>query len=118
MPSVHIKRIYDPAVKADGFRVLVDRLWPRGIKKEEAALDAWAKNAAPSPELRKWFNHEPEKWTEFSKKYKAELKDNDAVNDLLRYAEENKILTLLYAAKDEKHNHALVLLDVVKKKLK
>lgn len=75
---IHIKRAYDEYSKNDGYRILVDRLWPRSIKKEDAAIDEWIKDIAPSGELRKWFNHDPEKWNEFKKKYTAELKDNAA----------------------------------------
>ena len=78
-----IKRAYSPASPSDGLRILIDRLWPRGLSKENAAIDEWAKELAPSPELREWFGHMPERWKEFQKKYSAELKDNDAVNEFV-----------------------------------
>jgi uncharacterized protein YeaO (DUF488 family) len=109
MATVNIKRIYEDADTTDGYRVLVDRLWPRGIKKERAAIDEWLKEIAPSPTLRKWFNHDPEKWTRFKKDYLAELKTNEAMGKLKSMAKENNKLTLLYAARDEKHNHAVIL---------
>ncbi len=111
--AIQTKRIYLSAAKADGFRVLVDRLWPRGVRKEDAHLDLWLKEVAPSTELRKWFNHEPEKWKEFCKKYKAELKGSAAMAELLSLVRAHKAVTLLYAAKDEEHNEAIVLLGMV-----
>jgi len=102
-----IKRIYDQPNKKDGFRVLVDRLWPRGVKKEDAAIDLWAKDVAPSPTLRKWFNHEPDKFAEFSDRYLAELLENETVESV-RPTDADTV-TLLYAARDEVHNHAIVL---------
>jgi len=106
---IKTKRIYEPAAKTDGYRVLVDRLWPRGIKKEAAQIDAWMKEVAPSTALRKWFNHEPEKWEEFVTKYKAELQDTDAFKVLLAAVARHKTVTLLYAAKDEHYNQAIAL---------
>lgn len=111
--AIKIKRIYEPFSKADKYRVLVDRLWPRGIKKEDAHIDIWLKEVAPSAELRKWFNHEPEKWKQFSKKYKAELKSSAALDELKQLAQEHKSLTLLYAAKDEQHNNAVILQNIL-----
>jgi uncharacterized protein YeaO (DUF488 family) len=111
--AVRIKRVYEDAVKADGYRILVDRIWPRGIKKEDAQVDKWLKEVAPSTELRKWFNHEPEKWKEFIKKYKAELKGSEALKELRADVREHKTVTLLYGAKDEERNQAVVLADVV-----
>ena len=109
--SLKIKRIYQPKEKKDGFRVLVDRLWPRGFTKEKAAIDLWLKEIAPSTELRKWFDHDPEKWNEFQKKYKKELNENkEAVNILKEHLKKGTV-TLLYAAKDEAHNEAQVLKD-------
>ncbi len=105
-----MKRVYEAASPADGYRALVDRLWPRGLSKEKAALDDWLKDIAPSTELRSWFGHQPEKWTEFSRKYKAELKQNRvAVDHLLDIIRKQERVTLLYAAADEQHTHALVL---------
>lgn len=109
--KLSIKRVYEEASKADGCRVLVDRLWPRGLKKEDAAVDEWAKGLAPTQELRKWFGHDPEKWKEFQKKYKAELKKNEAVKTFITDHKSEKHITLLYGAKDEEHNQATVLKD-------
>jgi uncharacterized protein YeaO (DUF488 family) len=109
------KRIYEEATKADGYRILVDRLWPRGIRKEDAAIDLWLKEVAPSTELRKWFHGDKGDWTEFKKKYKAELKDAPALEELRELAGEHKTITLLYAAKDEEHNHAQVLQQLIDK---
>jgi uncharacterized protein YeaO (DUF488 family) len=121
MGTLQIKRIYEPPDKSDGFRILVDRLWPRGVKKEEAQVDLWMKEAGPTTELRKWFNHEPEKWLEFSRKYKAELKHLDTgsevVKELIAAVKKNKKVTLLYGAKDEAHNQALVLQGYLKARL-
>jgi uncharacterized protein YeaO (DUF488 family) len=116
--TIKIKRAYEPFDKMDGFRVLVDRLWPRGVTKKDAHIDLWMKDIAPSIALRKWFNHEPEKWEAFSKSYRAELKKSGAVDELIEYATEKKTVTLIYAGKDEKHTHALVLLHYVTTLLK
>ena len=113
--AIHIKRIYDPVSKTDGYRILVDRLWPRGIKKEDAHIDEWMKEIAPSTELRKWFHHEEGSWEAFRKKYHAELKASPAVEELRSCIKEHKTVTFLYAAKDEEHNHALVLQEFVEK---
>lgn len=107
----HIKRIYGDPSQEDGYRVLVDRLWPRGVSKEEARLDEWLKEIAPSTELRKWFDHDPEKFDEFSDRYKGELtQKEEVVGHLLKIAEEQRV-TLLYTARDETHNHGNVLKD-------
>lgn len=111
MVQFQIKRIYDDAAKSDGLRVLVDRLWPRGVKKADAHLDEWEKGVAPSPELRKWWDHDPERMDEFADKYRAELDDSDAVGSVLQLAKGHKKVTLLYAAKDPKVNHARILRD-------
>jgi len=111
MAHVSIKRIYDKPSADDGYRVLVDRLWPRGVSKPEAALDAWMKEAAPSPELRTWFGHDPAKFAEFSARYVSELEHNPAVAQLRSLIAKHPTLTLLYAAKDPECNHALVLRD-------
>jgi uncharacterized protein YeaO (DUF488 family) len=113
MRSVSIKRAYEPAARSDGSRILVDRLWPRGISKRKAALDGWMKEVAPSPHLRKWFGHKPEHFNEFAKRYRAELKDNPALKDLR--ALKGKV-TLVYGAKDPEINHAAVLAKVLKRK--
>lgn len=104
-----IKRIYDFPLVEDGLRILVDRLWPRGLKKENAHIDLWLKEIAPSTELRKWFNHEPEKWQEFKNKYFDELSTNKAVQVIISECENNSTITLLYAAHDQQFNHAIVL---------
>ncbi|PAU93330.1 hypothetical protein CK503_12555 [Aliifodinibius salipaludis] len=112
----YIKRIYEECAEDDGYRVLVDRLWPRGVSKKEAWLDEWLKEIAPSTELRKWFDHDPDKFDEFSDRYKSELtQKEEVVEHLLKIAEEQKI-TLLYAAKDEGHNHAQVLKEFLENK--
>jgi uncharacterized protein YeaO (DUF488 family) len=114
---IKIKRIYD-AEDEEGYRVLVDRLWPRGVSKEKANLDEWMKEVAPSDELRKWFNHEPSKWKSFKKKYMDELDDKqDLVQELLDNAKKGDLL-LLYAAKDEAHNNAVVLQELLESRLK
>ena len=113
MRSVVIKRAYDKPARTDGNRILVDRLWPRGISKRKAALDGWNKDIAPSPTLRKWFGHKPERFAEFRKRYRAELKGNPAVKDLRTTKSK---LTLLYGARDPKINHAVVLAAALKRK--
>lgn len=113
--TVLLKRIYEPAKASDGKRVLVDRLWPRGISKERAKLKLWLKEIAPSTELRKWFNHDPKKWPEFQKRYKQELRNNRyAVNQLKSLAKKQTV-TLLYGARDEEHNEALVIQQFITK---
>lgn len=110
---IEIKRIYDEVLVQDGYRMLVDRLWPRGINKERASLDEWNKNIAPSTDLRKWFGHKPEHFQEFAMLYKDELKDNfEEVKRLQEIASTSKI-SLIYAARDPKINHAIVLRDFV-----
>ena len=107
---IAIKRIYEEPVPGDGARILVDRLWPRGVSKERAKLDLWLKDIAPSTELREWFGHDPKKWIGFQKKYKIELANNEeAVAALKKIVRQNKTVTLLYAAKDEEHNEAVVI---------
>ncbi|MDQ0731925.1 DUF488 domain-containing protein [Arthrobacter sp. B1I2] len=109
-----IKRIYDPPASDDGCRVLVDRLWPRGMSKEDAAIDLWLKDVAPSAGLRKDFNHRPERFAEFSEAYRLELDANPAVGTLLELAAGHPRITLLYAARNTEANHARVLLDYVR----
>lgn len=104
-----IKRAYDEPAAGDGYRVLVDRLWPRGLTKERAALDLWLKEAAPSPDLRTWFGHDPARFSEFSRRYRDELQENPAAEQLCGLLAEHRNVTLVYAAKDPEHNHALVL---------
>ena len=112
-PDIALKRVYEPAAEEDGRRILVDRLWPRGLTKEKAAVDLWLKDIAPSTELRKWFGHDPEKWVEFQKRYLAELKNNPAAVEQLRAELKAGKVTLLYGARDDEHNEALV----IKKKM-
>ncbi len=109
MADINIKRVYDASEPSDGFRVLVDRVWPRGMTKEKAAIDLWDKNIAPTTELRKWFGHEPAKWQEFQRRYISELNDNATAVDALLKETKGKHVTLLYGAKDEQHNQAVVL---------
>lgn len=111
---VKLKRVYEEPEKADGFRVLVDRLWPRGVSKDRAQLDLWLKEVAPSAELRKWFAHDPKKWSEFKKRYRRELSRNPALAELKSAARKHKAMTLLYAAKDEERNEAVVLREVLR----
>jgi uncharacterized protein YeaO (DUF488 family) len=113
-----IKRIYDPVSANDGRRILVDRLWPRGIKKEGAKIDEWLKDIAPSDELRKWFSHEPSKWQEFRKSYKSELKKNSSLIEILIAEAKRETITLLFAAKDKEHNNAVVLKEVIEERYK
>ena len=107
--AIFIKRIYEPPSTNDGYRVLVDRLWPRGIKKQDARIDEWLKEVAPSTELRKWFNHEPEKWKAFTKKYAGELRASSAYKSLQSLIEQHGAVTLVYAARDEHFNQAVAL---------
>ncbi|HEY4368887.1 MAG TPA: DUF488 domain-containing protein [Steroidobacteraceae bacterium] len=115
MGKVQIKRVYDAALPADGFRVLVDRLWPRGISKERAHLDDWLRPVAPSTTLRKWFDHEPERFAVFRKRYLAELKQQSVELAKLKAVARKRRLTLLYAAHDPQINHAIVLKEAVEK---
>jgi uncharacterized protein YeaO (DUF488 family) len=112
--NLKLKRVYEPFDKNDGTRILVDRLWPRGMTKAKAGVDIWLKELAPSAELRKWFGHDPDKWTEFKKRYRAELEEND--EQLARLREEIKKgpVTLLYGAKDEEHNDAVALVEFLR----
>jgi uncharacterized protein YeaO (DUF488 family) len=109
MGTIKVKRIYEPAEKKDGLRILVDRLWPRGMKKEDAHIDEWLKAIAPSDQLRKRFHSDTSKWEEFEAKYKLELQQNEAVKQLLDIAAKHPVVTLLYSVRDEHRNHALVL---------
>lgn len=106
--KLHLKRVYEPPAKEDGLRVLVDRLWPRGLKKDEAVIDLWLKDIAPSPELRRWFGHVPGKWQEFRRRYRAELSGRADEIETLRRAGRARV-TLLYGARDREHNQAVVL---------
>jgi uncharacterized protein YeaO (DUF488 family) len=106
---IGIKRVYDPPSAHDGKRILVDRLWPRGLKRDEAAIDEWMKELAPSDELRKWFSHDPAKWPEFKKRYRKELEAKSGLLGELKGYARHGTATLLYAAKDTEHNNAVVL---------
>lgn len=106
---IRIKRAHEPAGRADGRRVLVDRVWPRGVSRESARLDDWLKDVAPSTKLRKWFGHDPERWTEFRRRYHRELDDQDERIDELKRLAKRGTLTLVFAAKDETHNNAVAL---------
>lgn len=112
-PDVAIKRAYAPASPDDGMRILVDRLWPRGVSKERAALDDWMKDVAPSTELRKWFGHDPSRWPEFQQRYKAELEQHPEALDKLRALARDHKLTLIYGARDTAHNEAVVLQELL-----
>jgi uncharacterized protein YeaO (DUF488 family) len=111
--KVSIKRVYEEPDAEDGFRVLVDRLWPRGVSKEHAEVDEWLRDVGPSDELRKWFGHVPERFGEFAKRYAAELATSEAFRSLQAIAADHKNVTLVYSAKDEEHNQAVVLRDVL-----
>jgi uncharacterized protein YeaO (DUF488 family) len=111
-----IKRVYEDKSKGDGYRVLVDRLWPRGLNKEKAGADLWMKDIGPSNELRKWFGHDPAKWNDFKSKYQRELNGKkDLLDELKRLEAEHKKITLLYGAHDEEHNQAVVIAGELKK---
>lgn len=115
--AIKVKRVYEPPLPEDGFRVLVDRLWARGVRKEEARIDWWLKEIAPNHELRKWFQHDPQKWEEFQKRYFRELDQRpEVVAELLTKAKEGTV-TLLYAARDEQFNNARALQIYLEKKL-
>ena len=107
--SIKLKRVYEKPAKDDGIRILVDRLWPRGLTKQKAALDLWSKEIAPSTELRKWFGHDPKKWTEFRRRYRAELKSHPDELKMIKSKEKEGTVTLLYGARDQEHNEAIVL---------
>ena len=115
MTTFQTRRIYEPADKSDGYRVLVDRLWPRGVSKERAALDTWAKEVAPSTELRQWFGHVPERFPEFVKRYTSELANNPALAAYEAEWKKHPTVTLLFGARDETHNEAIVLQQYLEK---
>jgi len=115
---IQIKRVYEPAAKSDGERFLVERLWPRGIKKEALHMIAWLKNVAPSNELRQWFNHDPANWKEFQKRYRAELEGKPETWQPLLAAAKTGEVTLLFSAHDLEHNNALVLKTSLEEQLK
>jgi len=110
---IKLKRAYEAPATSDGTRVLVDRLWPRGVKKTEAAIDYWMKELAPSTELRKWFGHDPDRWTEFRRRYSKEIREHRDELERLRDLARHGVVTLVYAAHDEAHNDAVVLREVL-----
>lgn len=113
---IRIKRAYDDPEKRDGFRILVDRLWPRGLSKEKLRIDLWLRDIAPSNQLRRWFSHDQAKWGEFKMRYKEELaRKEDLIRQVKQWAREKGTVTFVYSAKDEKHNNAVALLDILKK---
>lgn len=114
--KVRVKRIYEPASKADGVRILVDRLWPRGISKSGAKLDLWLPDLGPSTVLRRWFNHDPERWEEFRRRYNAELKKKGVLLSTIKQRAKGHPVTLLYSAKDERHNQAVALQSFLAKR--
>lgn len=118
MGEIRLKRAYDEPAKNDGRRVLIDRIWPRGVKKEDLALDDWCKEVAPSTDLRQWFDHDPERWDRFKQRYFEELADNsEAIDDLVKTAKEGR-LTLVYAASEEKFNNAVALKEYLEEEMK
>jgi uncharacterized protein YeaO (DUF488 family) len=116
--TIQVKRVYDPQSRTDGYRVLVDRLWPRGLSKEKLQLDAWMKELAPSNELRKWFGHEAAKWAEFQRRYFKELKQQPELIAELRKRARGHKLTLLYGSREEVHNNAAALKKYLERKLR
>jgi uncharacterized protein YeaO (DUF488 family) len=115
---IHLKRVYEPAAKDDGMRFLVERLWPRGVKKEALRLDGWLKDVAPSTTLRQWFAHDPAKWAEFQKRYFAELDANPEAVQPIRQAMRKGAVTFLYSSHDAEHNNALALKSYLSKRRK
>jgi uncharacterized protein YeaO (DUF488 family) len=116
--SIRIKRVYDPSSPQDGLRILVDRLWPRGLSKEKAKVDLWLREIAPSNELRKWYGHEPDKCTEFKKKYLKEIEEKKAEFELLRKKARQGTVTFLFSSREEKLNNAAALKEFVESKAK
>lgn len=114
-PASHLrlKRAYEPPAADDGVRILIDRLWPRGVSKEHAALDEWMKDIAPSAELRQWFGHDPARWPEFQRRYRAELRQHGDALERIRALARTKTVTLVFSAHDEEHNDAVVLKEVL-----
>jgi uncharacterized protein YeaO (DUF488 family) len=106
---IKLKRVYENPSSGDGARILVERLWPRGLTKKRAAVELWLKEVAPSPELRKWFGHDPARWEQFQERYRQELHEKTDAVRLLKQNASDRTITLVYAARDEKHNGALVL---------
>lgn len=112
--DVRVKRVYEPAESGDGYRVLIDRVWPRGVSREEAALDEWARDLAPSAELRRWFGHDPERFGEFRRRYRAELRRQADAVEALRSRARREPVTILFGARDVEHNNAVVLAEVLR----
>jgi len=112
---IRLKRAYEAASQGDGLRILVERLWPRGVSKQKARIDLWLKALAPSTELRKWYGHDPARWPQFRKRYRAVLKDKGDVLALLKYVTEERTVTFVYAAGDEERNSAVALKEVVER---
>ncbi len=110
-----LKRAYEPASSSDGLRILVERLWPRGVSKQKARIDLWLKDLAPTPELRQWYGHDPARWTQFRKRYSAELKNHGDMVTLLKLLTEERPVTFVYAASDEERNSAVVLKDFLER---
>ena len=110
---ITVKRIYEKPEKDDGFRILVERLWPRGISRERAHIDLWLKDVAPSPELRKWFNHEDEKWEEFVRRYYLELTGNAGIERIKTLMKENNNITFVYSSRNVEHNNAVALKNII-----
>lgn len=117
MRRVAIKRAYEAPAADDGYRVLVDRIWPRGVKRDEAKIDLWLRDVAPSTGLRKWFAHDPAKWPEFERRYRAELVSGDALEQLFAVLRQHRRATLVFAARDTAHNNAVVLQALCEKRL-
>lgn len=113
--TIHMKRAYDPPAPSDGYRVLIDRLWPRGVSKEDAHLDEWARDLAPSSELRRWFGHDPAKFDEFERRYRGELSAQAEKLGELRSRARDGTVTLVYSARDTEHNDAVVLVDLLQR---
>src|SRR4030095_12952537 len=113
--NIKIKRVYEQPNKDDGLRILVDRLWPRGLTKEKASVDLWLKEIAPSTELRKWFGHDPEKWNSFRRRYETEIRHNSELLKALKQKAKEGPISLVYGARDQKHNEALVLKQFLEK---
>lgn len=116
--EIRVKRVYDPPSEDDGFRILVDRLWPRGFRKGSLKMDLWLRDVAPSDQLRKWFGHDPAKWSQFLERYRKELESNPAFARLLETVREKGNVTLLYSAKDSEHNQAVALRIILEENLR
>lgn len=118
MPSIKFRRVYEPVKRGDGARILIDRLWPRGISKKNAHIERWLRELAPSTALRKWFGHKPERWAEFQRRYRAELRVHQDELRRLRLLARRRPLTLVYSARDTEHNDAVVLREVLLRNLR